>query len=575
MYEKFFGFREKPFKLVPNPAYLFLSRNHEEVLAHLTYAANQEEGFVAIIGEVGTGKTTLCRSFLESIDAHTEAAFIFNPPLNAVRLLQAVNDEFGISADTDDAKVLTDALNAFLLRNKASNKNVILLIDEAQNLSRDVLEQLRLISNLETTRHKLLQIILVGQPELGEVLDSYDLRQLGQRIALRCLLRPLTHHETRSYIGHRIRIASLNGQPRFSRAALGRIFRYSQGIPRLINIVCDRSLLIAFGLNRHTISSRIAKLAVRELTARSGSRRTGYPASNRVVLACSIGCLVLAALTLLPSSLIDTRTALDAVDSWKSQSSRENSPGNARPGALVATEMHSKAVVSPPKKTMTGAMLEKFLDGMTTRHSRRTALDAVLNLWQPESDIDTRLDELDDNPTYFRVAAKQHGLKIRRIQKGLLLVERLNLPAILECFSPGTPLPKYVALTQMTRDAVILSIGKNQYHMTPDELVKFWSGVTYLPWKDFLQISGTPPVEASPDTIIALKMLLRNIGFSRIDISPIYDNPTRDAVEKIQEKYGISVDGIVGSTTKIALYNERKIFTMPHIAVVGKQAERN
>jgi len=202
-------------------------------------------------------------------------------------------------------------------------------------------------------------------------------------------------------------------------------------------------------------------------------------------------------------------------------------------------------------------------------------MHAVLNLWQPESDIDARLDQLEDNPTYFRLAVKQHGLKIRRIENGLSLVERLNLPAILECFSPGTPLPKYVALTRMTRDAVILSIGENQYQMAPDELVKSWSGAAYLPWNDFLQISGTLPRDASPDTIIALKMLLRSLGFSRIDISPIYDEPTRDAVEKIQEKYGIRVDGIVGPITKIALYNERKIFTMPHIAVVGQQADRN
>ncbi|MBN1107069.1 MAG: AAA family ATPase, partial [Deltaproteobacteria bacterium] len=181
MYKNFFGFKERPFQLVPNPAYLFLSRSHEEAMAHLTYALSQGDGFVEMTGEVGTGKTTLCRAFLENLDQNTDAAYIFNPKLDSLQLLKAINDEFGISSEGDNIKDLIDRLNAFLLRRKAEGKKVILVIDEAQNLSADVLEQLRLLSNLETTTSKLLQIVLVGQPELGEMLDSQELRQLGQR----------------------------------------------------------------------------------------------------------------------------------------------------------------------------------------------------------------------------------------------------------------------------------------------------------------------------------------------------------------------------------------------------------
>jgi general secretion pathway protein A len=219
MYKNFFGFKERPFKLVPNPAYLFLSKSHEEALAHLTYAMTQGDGFVEITGEVGTGKTTLCRAFLENLDENTEAAYIFNPKMDAIQLLKAVNDEFGISSDSDNTKGLIDTLNAFLIEKKTEGKNVILLIDEAQNLTEDVLEQLRLLSNLETTRHKLLQIILVGQPELGEKLDSHELRQLAQRINLRCQLLPLNYKEVRGYIQHRINIASRKPGINFSRAA--------------------------------------------------------------------------------------------------------------------------------------------------------------------------------------------------------------------------------------------------------------------------------------------------------------------------------------------------------------------
>ena len=213
MYKKFFGFKERPFKLVPNPAYLFLSRSNEEALAHLNFVISQGDGFVEITGEVGTGKTTLCRAFLESLDENTEAAYIFNPKLDSIQLLRAINDEFGINSDPDNTKDLIDTLNIFLMKKKAEGKNIIILIDEAQNLTDEVLEQLRLLSNLETTVDKLLQIILVGQPELGEMLDSHELRQLGQRITLSCHLVPLTYKETREYIKHRINIASQKAAP--------------------------------------------------------------------------------------------------------------------------------------------------------------------------------------------------------------------------------------------------------------------------------------------------------------------------------------------------------------------------
>jgi general secretion pathway protein A len=276
MYNQFFGFKEKPFKLVPNPEYLYLSHIHEEVLAHLNYAAGHGEGFVEITGEVGTGKTTLCRMFLESLDERTEAAYIFNPKLNALQLLKAINDEFGLPSETDSVKTLIDRLNRFLLEKKIENKQVILLIDEAQNLSADVLEQLRLLSNLETTTSKLLQIILVGQPELSEMLETDTLRQLNQRISLSCQLMPLSLRETREYIRHRIHIASRKPGLAFSTRAYRAIFKFSGGVPRLINIACDRALLTAYSRGKHHIAHSVVKKALKELDGqKSGSRKAG------------------------------------------------------------------------------------------------------------------------------------------------------------------------------------------------------------------------------------------------------------------------------------------------------------
>ena len=266
MYNKFFGFKEKPFKLVPNPEYLFLSKSHEEALGHLTYAVSQGDGFVEITGEVGTGKTTLCRVFLDGLDENVEAAYIFNPKLDALQLLKTINDEFSISSKPGNIKELIDILNVFLIEQKAAAKKVIVLIDEAQNLSKEVLEQLRLLSNLETTQDKLLQIILVGQPELGEMLGSHELRQLGQRITINCNLSPLSFQETTEYIRHRIALASHRAGPPFDQAAYRAIYKYSGGVPRLINIACDRALLNAFSRNSYNITGSIAKEAIKELS---------------------------------------------------------------------------------------------------------------------------------------------------------------------------------------------------------------------------------------------------------------------------------------------------------------------
>jgi general secretion pathway protein A len=270
MYASFFGFAERPFKLVPNPAYLFLSASHEEVLAHLAYAVSQGEGFLEITGEVGTGKTTICRTFLESLTAEMAVAYIFNPRLDALQLLRAINDEFGLPTQAENTRDLIDSLNRYLIDVNLNGKKAILLIDEAQNLNYEVLEQLRLLSNLETTTQKLLQIILVGQPELSRMLAEYRLRQIRQRITLRCALKPLTMAETKAYIQHRIQIAAA-GEPcaTFSAYAHGMIYKFAAGIPRLINIVCDRALLTAYvreekHINRATISKAIKELGGRK-----------------------------------------------------------------------------------------------------------------------------------------------------------------------------------------------------------------------------------------------------------------------------------------------------------------------
>jgi general secretion pathway protein A len=279
MYEAFYGFREKPFNLTPDPKFLYLSGKHHEAFAHLEFGLRQRGGFIVVTGEVGTGKTTLCRYFLERLDESTLSAFILYPALGTTELLRSVNRDLGIAYVRDDKKTdkdLIDELHEFLLRTREQGKNTVLVIDEAQNLSRDVLEQVRLISNLETATEKLIQIILIGQPELNDMLAQRDLRQLAQRITARYHLNPLGRREMTQYIRHRLAVAGGLGRVDFTTGALLRIHRFSGGIPRLINLICDRALLAGYVLERSEIDRSVVRRAVKELgTAPAQPERRG------------------------------------------------------------------------------------------------------------------------------------------------------------------------------------------------------------------------------------------------------------------------------------------------------------
>jgi general secretion pathway protein A len=266
MYCTFYGFRESPFTITPNPRFLFLSDQHREAFAHLIYAVESRAGFVELTGEVGTGKTTLLRTFLNRLDSEGHrTALIFNPCLSSLELLKSINREFGLAWETGSRMDLLQVLNGFLLEQKAAGRSVILVMDEAQNLSAEVLEQIRLISNLETETDKLIQIVLSGQPELLSILAREDLRQLNQRITVRCHLLPMDFDSMGRYIEHRMELAGRFRAAEFSKAALKRIYRFSGGVPRLINIVCDRALLIGFTEEDRMISGKMAAQAVAEV----------------------------------------------------------------------------------------------------------------------------------------------------------------------------------------------------------------------------------------------------------------------------------------------------------------------
>lgn len=264
MYHDFYGFQEPPFSLTPNPRFLFFSGRHREAFDHLLFGIRQRKGFIQLTGEVGAGKTTLCRAILEHLGPEYRTALILNPCMTSTQLLRSILTELGLEPAHDRVRCL-DRLNRFLLEQVAEGNDVVLLIDEAQDLTLELLEQVRLLSNLETDLRKLLQIVLVGQPELREVLNSRRLRQLRQRITVRYHLGSLSYAETVHYIRHRLHVSGANSRPSFDRRALRKIYRYSGGVPRLINAVCDRVLLCGYVEETDRLTARHVRRSIREL----------------------------------------------------------------------------------------------------------------------------------------------------------------------------------------------------------------------------------------------------------------------------------------------------------------------
>ena len=288
MFLPYFNFKENPFNLTIDLAYLYLGHHHEEANAHLTYAVSEGEGFIVITGERGVGKTTVCRSFLEGLGENVETAYIDRSTSNPQKLLLYINAEFKIRSKTATIKDLADALNEFLMQKRIEGKKVAVFIDDAHQLNSDVLEQVRLISNLETTKDKLLQLVLIGEPKLSVMLNSNELRQIGQRVSVGYCIDPLTYDETVGYIQHRLTIASKGPPIRFDPKAVRRIFKYSRGIPRYINIACARALEIAYQRKFNHIDSDIAKATIRYLSDRS---ETGKSKSRNRRLVGSIAAL--------------------------------------------------------------------------------------------------------------------------------------------------------------------------------------------------------------------------------------------------------------------------------------------
>ncbi len=565
MYERYFGFKERPFRLVPDPAYLFLSRSHQEAMAHLVYTVEAGDGFVALTGEVGTGKTTLCRAFLAQLGPGAEVAYILNPPTDPVDLMRAVNRDFGLSAESSDLQDLIHCLNAFLIEKKKQEKKVLLIIDEAQNLNRHVLEQIRLLSNLETTRSKLLQIILVGQPELNNTLQSNQLRQLRQRITLRCQLAPLSLSETEAYIRHRIHVASKNGRVLFSNGAVRRIFRFSNGIPRLINMACDRGLLAAFSEDRKMVNGSVASKALKELGTIPAIGLQRWKFWSTVLAA---GAILLLTVVSIYGPFVPQWTDPDtpADSSLKSgEIPVEDSVSAAKPSS--SSDAPHPAALSEASVLGKSFSLDSWIEAADEVQTRSQAVLEVFRRWG-EGGLTLRLsDYLKDDLTFFQVSAGQAGMEVYPVIDRFDGIEVLGLPAILEFASTDGTHRAYGVLNSVEEGLYTLFVpGQTEaFAIDKAELHRFWSRKAYVLWKNFFSISGQIPGNAPGESVVTLKLLLRDLGYENVDLSPRYDEAARGAVTDIQARQNLPVDGVVGSMTKIALYNMKEELEIPRL----------
>jgi general secretion pathway protein A len=583
MYNDFFAFHEKPFKLVPNPDYLYLSKSHEDALAHLVYAVDQGDGFVVVVGEVGTGKTTLCRNFLEQLDDETESAYIFNPRLDSVQLMSSICNEFGIQiSSTQDIKELLDKLNAYLIAQHRLNRKVVLLIDESQGLSVESLDMVRLISNLETTRSKLLQIILVGQPELEEKLSSHELRQLAQRISLNCHLRPLTASETHGYIQHRVSVASVHPTEIFTSGACHRVYEFSGGVPRLINIVCDRALLAAYSQSKPKIDSALMQTVATELK-RQGRRfkRPTIPqipphmirwaAVIVIGLALSLWGYRSGMLSQLFSKPAPAQSELSAppdpqpTQVFKVPLDTAPKPPAHQTAAVNEQQQPLQAAIEPSEHRL--PTLERILADMAPHASRLQAITLLSGMWQkaPPSRLVRLSADLSD-AVFFETAARQIDLRSFAIgDNDWDLVRRVNLPAIVGFIKPETGEKIFLVLIGWNGTQLRLS-GDTPDKMVVigmDQLQEYHLGSIYILWKNILGSDFIIGHDADPEVLLKLKKLLLRLGYLDIAQTPVYDSPLRRSIQDFQARHQLEADGLVGPLTKIMLIREAGEIDLP------------
>jgi general secretion pathway protein A len=535
MYTSFFGLAEKPFAITPDPRYLYLSERHAEALAHLLYGINESGGFIQLTGEVGTGKTTVVRTLLSRVPHHADVAVILNPRVTPVEFLLTICEELGLAiadADRESVKQMVDALNRRLLNAHAEGRRIIVLVDEAQNLSIDVLEQVRLLTNLETPTQKLLQIILIGQPELRELLDRTDLRQLAQRITGRYHLKPLSREETKGYVRHRLRVAGATEEI-FTPGALAELHRLSLGIPRVINVACDRALLGAYTRETKKITASLVRQAAGEVYG-----RRFFPTWLGWVVG-SLGVAVVAGTLFLGWQFWRHQSpVLSASRALKSAAATHAAAPN--PAALAPLAASPSAAPPAPKLASVNALLQANEANTTDA----AAFRRLLALWGTA---------LADDRDPCGQAAKA-GLACLDQRGSWTQVKTLNRPAILTLTDDRGQRHR-VVLSSLDDKTATLNLGEHNEKVSIDDLSRDWFGEFTVVWKPKTSRTRLLSLGMQGDEVRWLRRSLNALGgvASDPEHADVYDQELAIAVQNFQREHRLNVDGIAGVQTQVVL----------------------
>ncbi len=534
MYLQYFGLNENPFSIPPDPHYLYLSRGHQEALAHLQYGLGEAGGFVQLTGEVGTGKTLLIRTLVERLPEGVDVALVLYPVLTVSEFVAAICDELRVPHPGAKAslKQLIDALNAHLLQTHAQGRRTVLIIDEAQNLSREVLEQVRLLTNLETTKQKLLQIILIGQPELANMLAQQDLRQLAQRITARYGLSALTHDETCNYITHRCRVAGAR-KPLFSQSALHRVHAFTGGIPRLINILCDRALLGAYTHGKNIADARIVKRAAREVGP--GAMPNRRLALRAVAAATAVAAVLVVAgwqwwpqWSRLFSPAVSTDVAVAPVEA----------PASSPATAPVATA-ETNAAANPPDPV---AKLEASLESPETKTDTDSAMQKLFERWGLD----------------YTALTGATGCE-RALNAGLHCVyqtgtwnnlRQYNRPAVIE-LQDSSGRKHHVLVDGLTTDSVSLAMAGPPREFPIQEVGRLWFGKYLLLWKPPTPGQGMLRLGDRGEAVVWLRDALARFRGEplAVEANDLFDKELQAQLMQFQSRHRLASDGVAGEVT--------------------------
>ncbi len=556
MYTSYFGLNENPFSIAPDPLYLYMSEHHREALAHLKYGVMSDGGFVLLTGEVGAGKTTLCRSLLEQLPDNVIVAYVLNPKVSVIELLETICDELRIERpEQGSIKQLVDRLNVYLLEANAQGRKIVLIIDEAQNLSIEVLEQLRLLTNLETNRYKLLQIVLLGQPELLQILNRQEMRQLSQRVTARYHLGSLDVEEIDAYVRHRLNVAGCN-RPLFPEKLSKTLGQLTGGIPRLINLVCDRALLGAYVLERQQIDSKILHQAAREVLGDRSPQSTG----KRVALAAGMACLILLLLTAglwsWEPTLFATTGSLFGLEASQPEPLQPRVVIEKPPEVVVAPVSPAVAdVIEDVAEDVAEDSAEDMLPqswpmDFATGQDMQSAFADLARLWGL-SNLDNRAD--------YCTSALEYGLNCLSRKDSLETLRGMNRPAILTLYDDDGA-PFHVVMAQLDNDRALFVAGDRQYELALSAIASRWFGEYFLLWqKPPIQRDFLKPGDRG-DSVDWLAKTLQELGhYDATGREVRLEGALLGAFKHFQFSSGLTPDGILGPMTLIHLNTARDL----------------